>query len=71
MLEQELSESRVGELSKEEIIGIVNQCRNESLARELSERNQQFANSLGINRMSGETVDTDKEDDAKGKDENP
>ena len=41
------------------------------VARELSERNQQFANLLGINRMSGETVDTDKEDDDKGKDENP
>ena len=42
-----------------------------NVARELSERNQQFANLLGINRMSGETVDTDKEDDDKGKDENP
>ena len=41
------------------------------VAGELSERNQQFANLLGINRMSGETVDTDKEDDDKGKDENP
>jgi hypothetical protein len=40
------------------------------VARELSERNQRFANLLGINRMSGETVDTDKEDDDKEKDEN-
>lgn len=39
--------------------------------RELSERNQQFANSLGINGMLGETVDTDKEDDDKEKDKNP
>ena len=41
------------------------------VARELSERNQQFANSLGINGMLGETVDTDKEDDDKEKDKNP
>ena len=41
------------------------------VARELSEQNQQFANSLGINGMLGETVDTDKEDDDKEKDKNP
>ena len=41
------------------------------VARELSERNQRFANSLGINGMLGETVDTDKEDDDKEKDKNP
>ena len=31
VLEQELSESSVEELSKEEILDIVNQCRSESL----------------------------------------
>ena len=41
------------------------------VARELSERNQRFANSLGINGMLGETVDTGKEDDDKEKDKNP
>ena len=41
------------------------------VARELSERNQRFANWLGINGMLGETVDTDKEDDDKEKDKNP
>ena len=41
------------------------------VARELSERNQRFANSLCINGMLGETVDTDKEDDDKEKDKNP
>ena len=41
------------------------------VARELSEQYQQFANSLGINGMLGETVDTDKEDDDKEKDKNP
>lgn len=41
-----------------------------NVARELSERNQRFANSLGLNRMSGESVDTDKEDDDKEKDVN-
>lgn len=40
------------------------------VARELSERNQQFANSLDLNRMSGESADTDKEDDGKEKDVN-
>lgn len=41
------------------------------VARELSERNQRFANSLGINGMLGETVDTGKEDDDKEKNKNP
>ncbi len=41
------------------------------VARALSERNQRFVNSLGINGMLGETVDTDKEDDDKEKDKNP
>lgn len=41
-----------------------------NVARELSEQNQRFANSLGLNRMSGESVDTDKEDDDKEKDVN-
>lgn len=40
------------------------------VARELSERNQQFANSLDLNRMSGESADTDKEGDGKEKDVN-
>ena len=40
------------------------------VARELPERNQQFANSLDLNRMSGESADTDKEDDGKEKDVN-
>lgn len=46
VLEQELSESSVEELSKEEILDIVNQCRSESLWN----RFFRSINSLGISK---------------------
>ena len=56
--------SKMGNLSQ---ISKIDYTPEMDVARELSERNQRFANSLGINGMLGETVDTDKEDDDKDK----
>ena len=56
--------SKMGNLSQ---ISKIDYTPAMDVARELSERNQRFANSLGINGMLGETVDTDKEDDDKDK----
>lgn len=44
VLDQDLSESRVEELSKEEIIGIVNECRSESLWNRFFSEYKQFKN---------------------------
>ena len=44
VLEQELSESSVEELSKEEILDIVNQCRSESLWNRFFSEYKQFRN---------------------------
>lgn len=60
--------SQMGNLSQ---ISKIDYTPAMDVARALSERNQRFANSLGINGMLGETVDTDKEDDDKEKDKNP
>ena len=60
--------SQMGNLSQ---ISKIDYTPAMDVARELSERNQRFSNSLGINGMLGEMVDTDKEDDDKEKDKNP